>query len=183
MNHDITQLVLETALSLAHDGGVKNVTVDKITQISGVAKTTIYRRWPNAGAIVMDAFLSEIVYDFTYPPDAHIIDALKTILKNVNQLLKSKKGILFRNLLAEVQSNPELSQALWERWNKPRRDEAKAAMKRAVERGEITPDTDFDLVIDSIIGAMYYRILIPYNEIDDEFFDTLVMQVFKGIEP
>lgn len=180
-NHDITQLLLSTALSLAYEGGVRNTTIDKIVQVSGIAKTTIYRRWPNVSAIVIEAFLSEVVVEIEYPPNAHITDVLRIMLKNFSLVLNGKRGDLFRNLLAEVQNNKELSKAFWENWNNPQRIQAKAAMERAVQRGEISPGTGFDIVIDSVIGAVYYRILIPYKEIDDEFSDMLINQIFEGI--
>ncbi|CAN5770546.1 hypothetical protein BH11PSE13_BH11PSE13_32350 [soil metagenome] len=40
--------------------GIGNWTVERNAEHSGIAKTTIYRRWPNAAAIVMDGFLDEI---------------------------------------------------------------------------------------------------------------------------
>ncbi|RYY94535.1 MAG: TetR/AcrR family transcriptional regulator [Comamonadaceae bacterium] len=55
-----TTLLQAVALELAYAGGIANATVERIAEHSGVAKTTIYRRWPNAASIVMDGFLDEI---------------------------------------------------------------------------------------------------------------------------
>ena len=57
-NDDIRQLILNTALDLAFEVGFRALTVEAIAAKTGVGKTTIYRRWPNKGAVVMDAFLS-----------------------------------------------------------------------------------------------------------------------------
>ena len=57
-NDEIRQLILTSALDLAFEVGFRALTVEAIAAKTGVGKTTIYRRWPNKGAVVMDAFLS-----------------------------------------------------------------------------------------------------------------------------
>jgi AcrR family transcriptional regulator len=52
----VRQLILETAIELVFEVGFPLVSVESIAARSGVAKTTIYRRWPNKAAVVMDAF-------------------------------------------------------------------------------------------------------------------------------
>jgi AcrR family transcriptional regulator len=43
----IRRLILETAIDLVFDVGFRSVSVESIAAKAGVAKTTIYRRWPN----------------------------------------------------------------------------------------------------------------------------------------
>ena len=57
---EATALILQTTLDLLDEEGFAHLTMQKIVQRSGVAKTTIYRRWPNVASIVMDAFLSDM---------------------------------------------------------------------------------------------------------------------------
>ena len=55
-----TAAILRAALELGEELGFEGLTVEGIAARSGIAKTTIYRRWPNVGAIVMDAFLADV---------------------------------------------------------------------------------------------------------------------------
>ena len=55
-----TAAILRAALELGEDLGFEGLTVEGIAARSGIAKTTIYRRWANVGAIVMDAFLADV---------------------------------------------------------------------------------------------------------------------------
>src|SRR5882757_3393617 len=57
-NDHIHQLILNPAFNLAFEVGFRALSVESIAAKAGVGKTTIYRRWPNKGAVVMDAFLS-----------------------------------------------------------------------------------------------------------------------------
>jgi len=55
-----TASVQAAALDLVRELGPSRVTIDGIPTTSGVVKTTIYSRWPNAAAVIMDAFLAGI---------------------------------------------------------------------------------------------------------------------------
>jgi AcrR family transcriptional regulator len=52
--------VFAATLSTVHELGYTHATVDRIAAAAGVAKTTIYRRWPSKGALItaclVDAF-------------------------------------------------------------------------------------------------------------------------------
>ena len=47
--------ILTTALEMLRAIGFHNLTVDAISERTGIAKTTIYRRWPSKGALVAAA--------------------------------------------------------------------------------------------------------------------------------
>jgi AcrR family transcriptional regulator len=47
--------ILGVALSLLREKGYRELTVDTVAERSGVAKTTIYRRWPTKAALVTAA--------------------------------------------------------------------------------------------------------------------------------
>ena len=52
--------VFAATLSTVHELGYARATVDRIAAAAGIAKTTIYRRWPSKGALItaclVDAF-------------------------------------------------------------------------------------------------------------------------------
>jgi AcrR family transcriptional regulator len=50
-DHEATALVLKTTFDLLDEDSFAHLTVQKIADRSGVAKTTIYRRWPNVAQI------------------------------------------------------------------------------------------------------------------------------------
>ena len=51
------QRVLAAALDLMTETGLGGLTIDDVSRRSGVAKTTIYRHWPNRTALIIDACL------------------------------------------------------------------------------------------------------------------------------
>lgn len=59
---------------------------------------------------------------------------------------------------------------------------ALSILQRGVERGEIQPDCDLECVIDTLYGAMWYRLMLKHRPLTATFANTLVQQVLAGIE-
>jgi AcrR family transcriptional regulator len=49
--------VFAATLRTVHELGYARATVDRIAAAAGVAKTTVYRRWPSKGALITDCLL------------------------------------------------------------------------------------------------------------------------------
>lgn len=159
------------------------MTVERLSKETGIAKTTIYRRWPNASAIVMDAFLDEIGPLIEYGKgDTLSAIFVNTILSFVESL-KGKPGELLTQLLGLAQVDPELKSAFVERWIEPRRSQGEMVLKSAIRRGELKPDANIHLMLDMIYGAIYYRFAISFDSIDRAFAEELVDKTFCGYYP
>jgi hypothetical protein len=55
-----------------------------------------------------------------------------------------------------------------------RRDSLVMVLKRGIERGELPPDADPDLLADIIYGAKWYRLLSDHAPLDTAFAQQLV---------
>lgn len=54
---DVNSTIFEGALRAVLHHGYAGATMDRIATEAGVAKTTIYRRWPSKGALIVDVLL------------------------------------------------------------------------------------------------------------------------------
>src|SRR3954451_17033834 len=73
----VRRLILETAIELVFDAGFRSVSVESIAAKVGVAKTTVYRRWPNKAAVVMDAFMMRVGSGTLFPPARKVMDRVR----------------------------------------------------------------------------------------------------------
>jgi len=65
----------------------------------------------------------------------------------------------------------------------PRRRQAYQTLQRGIDRGELSPDCDLDLVLDSLYGPIYMRFLIRHDKLDEAFADDLCALVLKALKP
>ena len=175
MRDTATVRVESAALELARRLGPERVTIEGIATAAGVAKTTIYRRWPNAAAVIMDAFLNDMRPLIAYRPGKTLRETFGNALKDLAAALEPSRRDLLCHLVGAAQSDPDLARAFWTNWVGPRREEAQVAMRVAdISREE------GDVLLDLLFGAFYYRILIPYAPINDAWIDRLVQTVCPG---
>ena len=56
-----------------------------------------------------------------------------------------------------------------------------AALERGRAGGEIRTDTDLELAVDALHGAVFYRLLLSGEPLDNAFAEQLADQVLVGI--
>lgn len=70
--------ILNVARSMLAARGYRDLTIDAIADAAGVAKTTVYRRWPSKGALVAAAIAPEPIAHATTA--AQLVEETATIL-------------------------------------------------------------------------------------------------------
>src|SRR3954468_13491678 len=139
---------------LARDGYAR-LTMERVAADSGVAKTTLYRRWPTKAALCMDLYLDVAARELRDPDTGDITADLKAIAATVVRLqTRTVAGPALIGLIAEAHLNPDTSAAFLAAFAPRRRAVTRRVLARAVARGEIRRDVDIDLVIDAVGGAV-----------------------------
>jgi AcrR family transcriptional regulator len=165
--------VMKTALKLARKHGVRAVTLERIAEASGVARTTIYRRWRNRSAILGDAFLAQVESSIQFPECASPGERLRQQMHLIAALFRGNGGQLLRVLLAEALTDAELQQAIRERWLMPRRASATVVVEEAIAAGELPPHTSPDVLLDALYGGLYYWFLFDPAMLTDSYVDAV----------
>jgi AcrR family transcriptional regulator len=182
---ETTALILRTALELGMEVGFDALTVERLAERTGVAKTTIYRRWPNISTVVMDAFLAEVerAAPIVELPTAR--ESLTVSMKSLARLYRGPYGNTLRVLIGRAQIDPELRHAVMTRWVEPRRAVARSIIRRGILGQEIRGELDPDVILDALYGPIYHRLLVPYEniELSDSYIDELLGAVFMGVAP
>jgi AcrR family transcriptional regulator len=181
---EATASILRVALELGEESGFDGLTVEGIAARAGVAKTTIYRRWPNAWAIVMDAFLAEVTRTAPLQERATARESFAASMRLLARAYRGRQGKILRPLLGRAQVDANLREAVRRRWVEPRRQVAREIICRGIESGELRAGLDADVVLDALYGPFYHRLLAPYDDsaISDAYVDLLVDTVFRGLE-
>jgi AcrR family transcriptional regulator len=172
--------ILDATLRLVGSVGLGGLTMDAVAATAGVSKATIYRRWASKEALVLDAWMACFTDD-TIPDTGRLELDLVSILGGLRDNIT--KGLLARvlpQMVAASQVNDELARAYRE-FVVGRRWRTTVVLNRAIERGELPPGTDLDLVQDMLVGPLFYRTLLSGEVTDDDLVATVVQTVLAGM--
>ena len=161
--------------------GYARLTMERVAAESGVAKTTLYRRWPTKAALCMDLYLDVAERELRDPNTGDVGRDLKAIAATVVRLQTGTvAGPALIGLIAETHLKPETRGAFLAEFADRRRAVTRLILRRALGRGELRPATDVDLVIDAIGGAVTFRLLQRHAPLSTTFTNALVDLVLHG---
>ena len=160
--------------------GFADLSIEAIAADAKVGKATVYRWWPNKGALVVDAFASSTEEELHFPDSGSVFKDMSLQMNQWLGVLRSPRGRIVRAVLAGGQSDPELIEEFRKRFLWPRRQDAYRTLRRGIERGELPRDLDLDLVLDTLYGAMYMRFLIRHTELSERYVEEVCRMVLEG---
>jgi AcrR family transcriptional regulator len=173
--------VLAAAARILSREGFARLTMERVAAESGVAKTTLYRRWPTKAALCMNLYLDVAGRELHDPDTGSVARDLKAIATTVVRLqTRTVAGPALVGLIAEAQVNPATRAAFLAEFAYRRRQITRLILRRAIERGELRRDTDVDLVIDALGGAVTFRLLQGHAPLTRNFTDALVDLLLTG---
>jgi AcrR family transcriptional regulator len=177
--------ILAAAAELLLARGLAAVTMDAVAERAGVSKATIYRWWPTKETLALDALYTEWATARPAPRDTGTLRGdLLSLLRPWAKLAGSRPyGRVVAALLSEAQSDPVFAEEYRRRVLEPRREQARAILERAIERGEIPANTKIDVALDLLFGALYHRLLHGHAPLNDRFVRDAVDMALNGIQP
>ena len=173
--------ILDEALGQVSESGFRAVSVESIAAGCGVAKTTVYRRWPNKAAVVMDAFMDRVGSGTLFPPAETALERVRLQMLSMAKAFRDRDGGLVKALLGEAQFDAELAKEFLERWTLPRRAMGVAVIRDAIRSGEVRPDTDPEAVIDLLYAPMYYRLQMGTGALSEAYIQGIFQLALTGI--
>lgn len=174
--------VLQAAGDLLLEGGLAAAGVEAIAARAGVSKATIYKWWPNRGAVVLDGFLEQVRDSLSIPEGLGTVPALEYQLHQLVTLFRDTDvGPAMRAIASEVESDPDLARAVRERWLAPRRAVTVAVLTRGIAAGDLRPGLDVELVMDQLYGPLYFRLVFGHGPLPDDLAHQLVAQLVQGV--
>ncbi len=176
------QAILSSTLKFLESkkNGFADLTIESVAAEAGVGKATVYRWWPTKAALVADAFASSVTQKLQFPNTGSVRKDISLQMRQLVKILRSRRGHIVSAILGTGQSDNTLIKAFRDRFLKPRRAEAYATLRRGIERGELDPSLNQDLLLDALYGPIYMRFLIGHSSLNPVFVDDLCDMVFAG---
>lgn len=174
--------ITEATLDLiAESGSIETLSIEAIATRAGVGKATIYRRWPNKEALVVDAVgtLKGAIPDL----EGDSVRADLIVLANtIRRSSDTREGKILPCLILELKRNPELARQ-YDRAMNSRREVTKDVLRGGIARGELRDDIDIDTVTAMFSAPLLMMsVMGNYNEVEREgLAERVVDTLLNGI--
>jgi TetR/AcrR family transcriptional regulator, regulator of autoinduction and epiphytic fitness len=160
------QVILRAALDELGETGYGAFTIESVAARAGVAKSTIYRHWPDKVSLIGDAF--EAAHEHAVPPlDGLTARAsLQRLLSHVAEIvMDSVFSSCIPALIEGAERDPRLRE-FRHRYSAQRRQSLAGLIARGVADGEFRAGVDPGLAAQALLGPIFYQRLMTSEPFD-----------------
>jgi AcrR family transcriptional regulator len=176
--------ILEATRDLLAEGGVGQLTVEGVAARARVAKTTIYRRYRSKYELAL-AVLIDMVEQMGGVPD--LGDTRRELVAFVGGAIRVLDGTLMgrvmQGLVSDLAAEPDLAAAFRAGAVARRRRAFGEILARAIERGDLRPDTDRELAYELLFGPVYYRFMLSGRPLDPRLPERVADALLAAFAP
>jgi AcrR family transcriptional regulator len=175
--------IITATQELLVERGYRKLTIEAVAARAGVGKQTIYRWWPSRAALVLEAYLAGSDAVSLPPPEGGSTrEDVRALIGWLAAVLDQPiGGRVVAGLVGDLQHDADLADGFRQDVVPARRQAMLAALERGRERGEIRPDADLELAVDTLHGAVFYRLLLSGEPLDTRFVERVADQVLNGL--
>ncbi|MCO5996426.1 TetR/AcrR family transcriptional regulator [Actinoallomurus rhizosphaericola] len=169
---------------LAEEGGVAGVSIEAVAARAGVGKTTIYRRWPNKEALIIDA-LAALKEPLPEPRGESVREDLIALARAFVADKSDKKRVdCYWSVLGSAERYPELMDRFTREIMEPRREVMREVLRRGAASGDLRPDLDVELTLWMLTGAITHRTrAADAGPVPEDFPERVVDALLTGLAP
>ncbi|GAA1561251.1 TetR/AcrR family transcriptional regulator [Kribbella hippodromi] len=164
--------VLAAAMSEMRARGYDGMSIERIAERAGVAKSTLYRRWPSKAELVM-SMIAGLTDAVAFDPTGDPRHDLTEFVAGIAAALDSIPTALVADLVAAAAREPRVGEGVRALWA-GRHAVVATAIGRFQDEGLMPVHADPRVVVDQLVGALYYRLLITGEPIDPAYVRALV---------
>jgi AcrR family transcriptional regulator len=176
-SEEIVRAILEATLAEIEAHGFADLRVEDVARAAGVNKTSVYRRWPTKGELVLAALAT------TSSDEPELVesgdlrrDLIAMLTAKTAQISTPRGRKIMRALMAFDDGVESLTAALREH----RYTKARALLANAVARGALPRDSDPGFLSELLMAPVLHRILIVNEPVGAAFLARVVDHVLEG---
>lgn len=178
---DATDKVRSSTAKIVFGQGVAACTVEEVSRQSGVAKSTIYRRYADIDEVIFDMVTTRVtepslVDTGSLAGDLAII-MRRYMLASEHQTTRE----LFLWMAQRAQQEPRLAE-LFDKARVQPGGPTTLALERARDRGELSPDLNMELALHMIQGPFFAKRLVENAEPTSQEFDRLIAMIVAALK-
>ncbi|WP_067506798.1 TetR/AcrR family transcriptional regulator [Actinoplanes sp. TFC3] len=173
--------ILEAVIALLSSGhSADAVSIESVAAKAGVGKATIYRRWPNKEALLIDA-VGRMKGPLPVPAGESVRDDIIMLVSYGRTKRSETYSRATACLMPEMVKRPDLH-AVFQKIQEPRRNLLREVLRRGIETGELRADLDIELTLLLLTAPSLAQNVFTYNPAVpfEGFPEALVDAVLRG---
>jgi len=181
---DADRAIIEATLELLVESGAAAMAIEHVAARARVSKATIYRRWPNKDALIVDA-IATVEEPNPDVPGTSLRDDLLAIMTNViGRKVGEKSSRLYAWMTAEADRSPEIRMQYKSLVVERRREFARQVLRDWQAKGELRADVDIEVALLLVVGpVLAYRMHWFDNDLPSEdVIEQLVDAALEGLQ-
>lgn len=169
-------MILDAAVELLAQRGAHEVTATRIAEETGVARTTIYRQWPDQASLLLATIDTIIAPSYEPSTTGDVMADLHQALTNLRRRLQVRPvHPIFAGLVDLASRDDDVVEAQ-QRFIAGLVQPITDVLETACETGLLPADLDCALATTSLAGPLLHQALIMRQSIEDELIDLVVAQ-------
>jgi AcrR family transcriptional regulator len=162
----LDEVIVAAATEHLIETGYGGFSIEDVSARTGVARTTIYRRWPTKAHLAI-AVIAGLQREVPNPDTSDLRqDLLELTSSIIRQMAQPGVHALAAELVAAAAREPTLRQEAHQLWS-DRRQTTIDVLRRAGR-------SDPEVAVDQLAGPVFYRLLITGDPLDEAYATRLV---------
>lgn len=171
--------ILKATLDLIAERGASGVTVDTVVAVTGASKATIYRHWSSRAKLIHAAF-TRLQVPHAEPDTGSLRDDLVTLLRQLATYLNRRdRHRVVTSLIDAAARDPELAE-LHAQNEREGRAMFERAIRRGIDRGEVSADVDVELFVRLVVAPFLYQRVFAQAAVRQSDVEPLVDHVLAA---
>ena len=167
--------VHQAVTGLISERGYGNFAVADVADRAGVADTTIYRRWGNLEALLVDVAITRLTATSPIPDVGSLEGDLRRYAANVARDVTGPEGLAVLRLAVALSTAGQAGEQARDQFMAERSRQLRQMLDRAQCRGERPPEVLE--VVDHILAPIYVRVLLGTGPLSPDYVDALVSRL------
>jgi AcrR family transcriptional regulator len=167
------QAVMAATFELLSETGLAGVSVDAVSERSGVAKTTIYRHWSSRAALLLDACAK--MGGRREPPDTGSLKGDITALMQdiAGRLQTARFSATLPSVIDAAERDPDIAR-VHAQLHARLISAFRAVIEGAQRRGELPRNREATALVAMLLGPLFYRRWFSREPLDKRFVKDVI---------
>ncbi|ORW74456.1 TetR/AcrR family transcriptional regulator [Mycobacterium saskatchewanense] len=173
------EALLNAAWTELTERGYDDMTIDAVAVRAGTSRAVLYRRWPNKHELVLDVLAHQARKDAVAVPDTGSLRGdIIALLQQANKVRAGLVALLLTRFGGFYQHTGSSLADLKKFVHGDREAMLEQVIRRAVDRGEITPGQVTGRIARLPLDLFRYEIMMTLKPLSDDAIEEIVDTIF-----